>query len=218
MGSLAAQTAAMVSGRQCQPRQLAVGAGGQAGCSRRLPLAQSRNLALAAAQNIGIEWARERGFGHVLLLDQDSEPGEGMVAALLGALRELSAVGPVAAVGPALRRHPRGHIAMRRSCASVFHSIASSWCDGSTPTIACDFLIKLGHVDSAGRARPGRRDGYRSVHRQCRSGVELPRAGAGLHPAWRVRGNVDTASATPAVPCRSGWVRWWCTGRCACTT
>ncbi|MGN6655196.1 MAG: glycosyltransferase family 2 protein [Rhodanobacter sp.] len=105
-------------------------------------LAQSRNLGLAAAQNRGIDWAREHGHDHVLLLDQDSEPGEGMVAALRGALRELSAVGPVAAVGP------RFHDAREHRDAPFvrigFPLNRKLWCDGSTPTIACDFLISSG--------------------------------------------------------------------------
>ena len=45
-----------------------------------LPL--GRNLGLATAQNLGARWARERGFSHVLLLDQDSLVESGMVAAL----------------------------------------------------------------------------------------------------------------------------------------
>ncbi|MGB3270483.1 MAG: glycosyltransferase family 2 protein [Rhodanobacter sp.] len=105
-------------------------------------LSQARNLGLAAAQNIGITWAREHGYRQVLLLDQDSEPGEGMVAALRGALRELSAVGPVAAVGP------RFHDAREHRDAPFvrigFPLNGKLWCDGSTPTIACDFLISSG--------------------------------------------------------------------------
>jgi rhamnosyltransferase len=105
-------------------------------------LAQSHNLGLAAAQNIGIAWARERGYRQVLLLDQDSEPGEGMVAALLGALQELSAVGAVAAVGP--RFHD-----LREHRAAPFVRIGfpfnrKLWCDRSTSIIACDFLISSG--------------------------------------------------------------------------
>ena len=105
-------------------------------------LSQSRNLGLAAAQNVGIAWARERGYRHILLLDQDSEPAEGMVVALLRALQELSLAGPVAAVGP--RFHD-----MRERRAAPFVRIGfpfnrKLWCDGSTPTIACDFLISSG--------------------------------------------------------------------------
>lgn len=43
------------------------------------------NLGVAAAQNAGIRRAIEKGASHVLLLDQDSVPEPGMVAALLAA-------------------------------------------------------------------------------------------------------------------------------------
>ncbi len=43
------------------------------------------NVGLAAAQNLGIAWARDHSHTHVLLLDQDSWPEPGMVPALLAA-------------------------------------------------------------------------------------------------------------------------------------
>ncbi|WP_449421567.1 glycosyltransferase, partial [Rhodanobacter lindaniclasticus] len=142
MGSLAAQTAAMVLVDNASPGNWQSALAAKLAARDGALLAQSRNLGLAAAQNIGIEWARERGFGHVLLLDQDSEPGEGMVAALLGALRELSAVGPVAAVGP--RFHDRREHRDAPFVRIGFPFNRKLWCDGSTPTIACDFLISSG--------------------------------------------------------------------------
>lgn len=105
-------------------------------------LDQPRNIGLAAAQNAGIDWARARGFRHVLLLDQDSEPGAGMVAALLRALQALSATGKVAAVGP--RFHD---LRERRDAPFVrvaFPLNRKLWCDADTPSIACDFLISSG--------------------------------------------------------------------------
>ena len=48
-------------------------------------LRQSSNLGLGAAHNIGIAHARESGFSHILLLDQDSVPLKGMVNNLLAA-------------------------------------------------------------------------------------------------------------------------------------
>lgn len=51
-------------------------------------LEQGRNTGIAAAQNRGIEYARRRGFGYVLLSDDDSIPDEGMVSTLLAGLRE----------------------------------------------------------------------------------------------------------------------------------
>ena len=58
------------------------------------------NLGIAAAQNIGIDWARERGASHVLLMDHDSVPESDMVELLYAALEKdegLAAVGPLAA-------------------------------------------------------------------------------------------------------------------------
>jgi rhamnosyltransferase len=67
---------------------------------RLVILNQHRNIGLAAAFNCGIAWARERGFSHVLLLDQDSEPAQGMVGALMQAFTSSSSGRRVAAVGP----------------------------------------------------------------------------------------------------------------------
>lgn len=59
------------------------------------------NCGIAAAHDVGIRWAREGGFSHVLLMDQDSVPAPDMVARLLAAERELRVRGePVAAVAP----------------------------------------------------------------------------------------------------------------------
>ena len=62
------------------------------------------NIGLAAAQNLGIEWAKERDFSHILFLDQDSIPQKNMVRNLFNGLsyleksgRRPAAVGPVAA-------------------------------------------------------------------------------------------------------------------------
>jgi len=61
------------------------------------------NLGLATGHNTGIAWARQHGFSHVLLLDQDSCPSAGMVERLACTLLELEAQGRrVAAVGPRL--------------------------------------------------------------------------------------------------------------------
>jgi rhamnosyltransferase len=60
-----------------------------------------QNLGIAAAQNLGIQWARERGADYVLLSDQDSEPAADMVAQLVAAARGLVAEGArVALVAP----------------------------------------------------------------------------------------------------------------------
>src|SRR5574340_1507525 len=58
----------------------------QTQCDKIVILKQDRNIGLAAAFNRGISWARQHGFSHVLLLDQDSEPTQGMVRALMQGL------------------------------------------------------------------------------------------------------------------------------------
>jgi len=59
------------------------------------------NKGVAAAQNVGIERAREGHADFVLLLDHDSLPAPDMVAALRGAYEQLTAQGHrVAALGP----------------------------------------------------------------------------------------------------------------------
>lgn len=51
------------------------------------------NEGLAKAQNQGIECAKNKGAEHILLLDQDSELGTGMVSSLLCQLESLQSVG-----------------------------------------------------------------------------------------------------------------------------
>jgi rhamnosyltransferase len=59
------------------------------------------NAGIAAAQNHGIVLARNAGGTDVLLLDHDSVPSPGMIAALLAASEQLRAMGEaVGAVGP----------------------------------------------------------------------------------------------------------------------
>src|SRR5512134_3888734 len=62
------------------------------------------NLGVGAGHNRGIAWAREHGFTHVLILDQDSIPAQDMVAALLRAATEMEDRGMrLGAVGPDCR-------------------------------------------------------------------------------------------------------------------
>ncbi|MBD8873270.1 glycosyltransferase family 2 protein [Rhodanobacter sp. DHB23] len=117
-------------------RRLAVGDGELLGLSH--------NVGLAAAQNIGIEWARSHGYRHVLLLDQDSEPGGGMVAALMSALLALSSAGRVAAVGPRFQdlRENRDAPFVRIG----FPLSRKLWCESAMQSIPCDFLISSGSL------------------------------------------------------------------------
>ena len=101
-----------------------------------------RNIGLAAAQNLGIDWARSHGYSYILLLDQDSEPGVGMVASLLAALQELSSTGTVAAVGP--RFHDQHENRAAPFVRIGFPLNRKLWCESPTQHIACDFLISSG--------------------------------------------------------------------------
>ena len=61
------------------------------------------NIGLAAAMNRASEHARTKGFTHLLLLDQDSEPTPTMILALTERMRLLQSEGRrVAAVAPLL--------------------------------------------------------------------------------------------------------------------
>lgn len=66
-------------------------------------LALDGNVGVAAAQNKGIAWARQRGCSHVLFFDQDSVPAPDMVARLMAGLNCSSSSNLlIAAVGPRL--------------------------------------------------------------------------------------------------------------------
>lgn len=100
------------------------------------------NVGIAAAQNQGIAYARKEGATDVLLLDHDSVPAHGMVAALHAAGVELRASGlAVAAVGPLI-------IDRRTETPAPIPQIANRavrfvFPDTTTPT-RCEYLIASG--------------------------------------------------------------------------
>ncbi len=105
-------------------------------------LAQPRNVGLAAAQNVGIDYARSHGHTHVLLLDQDSMPGTGMVDELLAAMLRLTAAGyRVGAVGP--RFHDEREARDAPFVRVGFPVSEKIWC-GDEPQVESDFLIASG--------------------------------------------------------------------------
>jgi len=105
-------------------------------------LKQSRNIGVAAAFNCGIIWARNKGFSHVLLLDQDSEPTEGMVSDLVRALAVSSVGRRIAAVGPRFHDVREDRYAPFVRIGFPFnHKIYSTGQDG---LVDCDFLISSG--------------------------------------------------------------------------
>lgn len=101
------------------------------------------NHGLASALNAGIRHARDLpGISHVLLMDQDSVPEPGMVAALRAAWDRRAGTERVAAVGPCFRD-------AREAADAPFVRIRFPFnrklrCDGGAADIRCDFLISSG--------------------------------------------------------------------------
>jgi rhamnosyltransferase len=112
-------------------------------------LALDDNVGVAGAFNIGIGEARRRGADFALLLDHDSIPTPGMVAALVEGYRRSASLSgvPVAAVGPrvvdARDRKPYPFIRLGWTHNAHLHCAA----DGEA-AIACDFLISSGTLVS----------------------------------------------------------------------
>jgi len=101
------------------------------------------NLGVGAGHNRGIDWTREQGFSHVLILDQDSVPAPGMVAALVRALGETESRGIRAgAAGPQYRDRYTG-------TRSGFVRLGALWmkrifCAAHESVLETDFLISSG--------------------------------------------------------------------------
>lgn len=114
-------------------------------CARVDCLPLAGNHGLAAALNMGIAHARKLpGVVQVLLMDQDSVPAPGMVAALQATLARQSRCARVAAVGT--RFHDP-----RESVDAPFVQIRfpvnrQLRCDGECDDVACDFLITSGSL------------------------------------------------------------------------
>ena len=139
---------------------------------------QDVNLGLGAAYNLAAEWARSRGTTHLLLLDQDSVPAPGMVAALLQAFKP---PGPVAAVG-ALWRDRRtgedGYFIRRKKWGTQRYQPTAG------EIVSVDFLISSGSVislDALTKVVSVRRS---AVHRARRYGLGVARSRQGLPTLW----------------------------------
>jgi rhamnosyltransferase len=113
----------------------------QSGIAEVICLGENRGI--ATAQNIGIQWARERGAEFVLLMDQDSEPAGDMVMLLSGAIFSLRNAGhSVACVGPFYADPRHGNISpFVRLERMRFKRIA---CKSTTLFIPVDFVISSG--------------------------------------------------------------------------
>jgi rhamnosyltransferase len=105
-------------------------------------LRQPTNIGLAAAVNRGIEWAREHGCSHVLLLDQDSWPAPGMVAVLADALSTVSEEERVAAVGSCQLDPRLGELAPFVEVGfPISHKLRCT-----AGAVRCDFIIGSGSL------------------------------------------------------------------------
>jgi len=119
---------------------------GVLGADDRLEISAA-NQGLAAAQNQGIRLAVAVGAGAVLLLDQDSAPTPGMVAALATALAQLqhsglrpAAVGPSHAAPGRDGGHWPGFVRIRP------WGMARVRAGRPDQPVACDFLIASGSL------------------------------------------------------------------------
>lgn len=101
------------------------------------------NRGVAAAQNVGIEYARAAGAAFVVLFDQDSEPAADMVARLWAVATSHAAAGiAVAGVGPrytdARQDNPPPFIRIRGL------SVERQRCHPARPVVEVDYLISSG--------------------------------------------------------------------------
>jgi rhamnosyltransferase len=106
------------------------------------------NYGIAAAQNIGLAWARERGCTHVLTLDHDAVAAAGMVGRLLDEMQTRQARGErVAAVGPLIndprRAAPAPFFRLRR-----WRIERVTTADPGEASARVDFLIAAGMLTS----------------------------------------------------------------------
>ena len=140
------------------------------------------NLGIATGFNFGIRYARDNGFGYVLLSDQDSLPAPDMVSQLLSADDRLTRRGEkVAAVGPCFADPRSGKLAqivelgpwkyrlvdpdLKRDCLPVFSIISSGMLicldrlEAIGGVMRDDFFIDMVDIEWCMRAR---RRGYAS--------------------------------------------------------
>ena len=101
------------------------------------------NRGVAAAQNVGIDWARRRGADYVVLFDQDSLPAPDMVRCLVEAVQAKQAAGcKVAAVGPRYldERQDNPPPFIRVQGLKLLRQV----CDTSNSIVEVDYLISSG--------------------------------------------------------------------------
>jgi rhamnosyltransferase len=110
-------------------------------------LPMGSNKGVARAFNAGVEWAREQGCSHVLLMDQDSLPGDTMIQCLSAAEDRLLEDGcKVAAVGPSYS-DPKYRVMRPFSRAETWR-VRRYHCEGgdNKTFIPSDFVISSGSL------------------------------------------------------------------------
>ncbi|MBL0405055.1 glycosyltransferase family 2 protein [Microvirga aerilata] len=118
-------------------------------------LENEQNLGIAAAQNQGVALARDEGYSHILLLDQDTVLAAGVVADLSSHLAALEVeYDGVAAIGPAYyelnsERQTRayqanGPLLSRRSLKGLDCPVESDFIIASASLVSLDTLDKIG--------------------------------------------------------------------------
>lgn len=108
------------------------------------------NIGLAAAQNLGVNFAANQHYAYVIFFDQDSLPDAGSVTHLRSAFDHLEASGAApAAVGPCVVDSRDGVITpfVRFHLWGVQHFLPHPY----QPWILCDFLIASGFLTSMTR-------------------------------------------------------------------
>lgn len=147
---------------------------------RVLLIANERNIGLDRAQNQGIAAARARGADWILLLDHDSTPAPGMVAAFAQALLALADPRRVAVLAPRLIQTPAS-IETRYWLAKGRWGARRTYfdrpiLDGALFVIASGSLIRVEALDAVGAMREDFFIDYIDVE----FGLRLNRAG------WRI--------------------------------
>lgn len=103
------------------------------------------NTGVAAAQNVGIDWARRQGADYVVLFDQDSLPAPNMVRCLVESVQLKQAAGyKVAAMGPRYlderQDNPPPFIRVQGL------KLSRQVCDTSESIVEVDYLISSGCI------------------------------------------------------------------------
>ena len=103
------------------------------------------NKGIAAAHNVGIQWARNHRAEFVLLMDQDSIPMPDMVIRLRSAYTELRESGVlIGALGPQYRDNDNGTLSKFVKIGVLGFTLLD--CDPTSSAVEADFLVSSGSL------------------------------------------------------------------------